>query len=324
MSEQMDPMQLEPPRVERMVSPATTVLVLVTSAGTPSSTTIDQDAPSLSHSPSSSALQSPCLHQGIVAGSTSIEDNPLAPVNNDLFVNVFTSKPSSEASTSEDSNQRTSNLPFIKIAGFKPCKMKFTSLIDFKLVAKGYPQEDGIDFEESFALVSRTEAIRIFIANAAKENMTIYQMDVNTPFLNGELKEEVYVSQPEGFVDTDHPTYVYRLKKALYSLKQAPRARYDTPSRFLLNNNFSKGLQASQNPGGIFINQSKFALEIIKNFGMDSCDPVDTLVTDIIKKTKSKQNRTKPSTKQKAWKSQKLKVKPDKVKAKKIKKSKGK
>nr|GFA37185.1 retrovirus-related Pol polyprotein from transposon TNT 1-94 [Tanacetum cinerariifolium] len=213
MSEQMDPMQLEPPRVERMVSPATAVLVLVTSAGTPSSTTIDQDAPSPSHSPSSSALQSPCLHQGITAGSTSIEDNPLAPVNNDLFVNVFASKPSSEASTSEDSNQRTSNLPFIKITGFKPCKMKFTSLIDFKLVAKGYRQEDGIDFEESFALVARTEAIRIFIANAAKENMTIYQMDVNTPFLNGELKEEVYDSQPEGFVDTDHPTYVYRLKK---------------------------------------------------------------------------------------------------------------
>ncbi|GJU13661.1 retrovirus-related pol polyprotein from transposon TNT 1-94 [Tanacetum coccineum] len=202
-----------------------------------------------------------------------------------------------------------------------------------RLVAKGYRQEEGIDFEESFAPVARIEAIRIFIANAASKNMTIYQMDVKTAFLNGELKEEVYVSQPEGFVDPDHPTHVYRLKKALYGLKQAPRAWYDTLSRFLLDNKFSKGavdptlftrktgkhillvqiyvddiifastdpkaceifsyemsskfqmsmmgqisfflgLQVSQNPEGIFINQSKFALEILKKFGMDSLCPV--------------------------------------------------
>nr|GFD06269.1 retrovirus-related Pol polyprotein from transposon TNT 1-94 [Tanacetum cinerariifolium] len=78
-----------------------------------------------------------------------------------------------------------------------------------RLVAKGYRQEEGIDFEESIAPVVRIEAIRIFIANAASKNMTIYQMDVKTTFLNGELKEEVYVSQPEGFVDPDHLTYVY-------------------------------------------------------------------------------------------------------------------
>ncbi|GKF63407.1 retrovirus-related pol polyprotein from transposon TNT 1-94, partial [Tanacetum coccineum] len=110
-----------------------------------------------------------------------------------------------------------------------------------RLVAKGYRQEEGIDFEESFAPVAHIEAIRIFIANAAIKNMTIYQMDVKSAFLNGELKEEVYVSQPEGFVDPDHPTHVYRLKKALYGLKQAPRAWYDTFSRFLLDNKFSKG-----------------------------------------------------------------------------------
>ncbi|GKE71988.1 retrovirus-related pol polyprotein from transposon TNT 1-94 [Tanacetum coccineum] len=81
------------------------------------------------------------------------------------------------------------------------------------LVAKGYRQEEGIDFEESFIPVARIEA------NFASKNMTIYQMDVKTTFLNGELKEEVYVSQPEGFVDPDHPTHVYRLKKALYGLK---------------------------------------------------------------------------------------------------------
>ncbi|GJT11082.1 retrovirus-related pol polyprotein from transposon TNT 1-94 [Tanacetum coccineum] len=92
-----------------------------------------------------------------------------------------------------------------------------------RLVAKGYRQEEGLDFEESFAPVARLEAIRIFLANAASKNMTVYQMDVKTAFLNGELKEEVYVSQPEGFVDPDHPHHVYRLKKALYGLKQAPR-----------------------------------------------------------------------------------------------------
>ncbi|GJR39665.1 integrase, catalytic region, zinc finger, CCHC-type containing protein [Tanacetum coccineum] len=110
-----------------------------------------------------------------------------------------------------------------------------------RLVAKGYRQEEGIDFEESFAPVARIEAIRIFIANAATKNMIIYQMDVKTAFLNGDLQEEVFVSQPEGFEDQDNPTHVYRLKKALYGLKQAPRAWYDTLSKFLLANNFFKG-----------------------------------------------------------------------------------
>ncbi|GJZ99264.1 retrovirus-related pol polyprotein from transposon TNT 1-94 [Tanacetum coccineum] len=111
-----------------------------------------------------------------------------------------------------------------------------------RLIAKGYRQEEGIDFEESFNPVARLEAIRIFIANVASKNIMVYQMDVKTAFLNGELKEEFYVSQPEGFVDPDHPHHVYRLKKALYDLKQAPRAWYDTLSRFLLANRFSKGV----------------------------------------------------------------------------------
>ncbi|GJZ09604.1 retrovirus-related pol polyprotein from transposon TNT 1-94 [Tanacetum coccineum] len=110
-----------------------------------------------------------------------------------------------------------------------------------RLVAKGYRQEEGIDFEESFAPVARIEAIRIFIANAATKNMIIYQMDVKTVFPNGDLQEEVFVSQPEGFEDQENPTHVYRLKKALYGLKQAPRAWYDTLSKFLLANNFFKG-----------------------------------------------------------------------------------
>nr|GEV09818.1 retrovirus-related Pol polyprotein from transposon TNT 1-94 [Tanacetum cinerariifolium] len=93
-----------------------------------------------------------------------------------------------------------------------------------RLVAKGYAQEEGIDFEESFAQVARLEAVRIFIAYAAHKSFPIYQMYVKMAFLNGPLKEEVYVAQPDGFVDPDHPQKVYRLRKALYGLKQAPRA----------------------------------------------------------------------------------------------------
>ncbi|GJY97909.1 retrovirus-related pol polyprotein from transposon TNT 1-94 [Tanacetum coccineum] len=93
-----------------------------------------------------------------------------------------------------------------------------------RLVSQGFRQEEGISFKESFAPIARIEAICIFIAYAANKNMMIFQMDVKIAFLNGELKEEVYVSQPKGFVDQDNPSHVYKLKKALYGLKQAPRA----------------------------------------------------------------------------------------------------
>ena len=93
-----------------------------------------------------------------------------------------------------------------------------------RLVAKGYSQQEGIDYDETFAPVARLEAIRIFLAYAAHKKCTVFQMDVKSAFLNGELEEEVYVEQPPGFVDTKHPDYVYRLDKALYGLKQAPRA----------------------------------------------------------------------------------------------------
>ncbi|GJV01610.1 retrovirus-related pol polyprotein from transposon TNT 1-94 [Tanacetum coccineum] len=109
-----------------------------------------------------------------------------------------------------------------------------------RIVAKGYKQEEGIDFEESFAPVARLEAVRMFIAYAAHKNITIFQMDVKTAFLNGPLKEEVYVSQPEGFIDLEFPDHVYRLKKALYGLKQAPRAWYDKLSSFLIEHGFTK------------------------------------------------------------------------------------
>nr|GEU35621.1 retrotransposon protein, putative, unclassified [Tanacetum cinerariifolium] len=325
---------LEPPRAERLVPPAQAVQASVNSAGTPSSTTIDKDAPSPSISPSTSALQSLSSHQGVAAEPNSMEDHTIAPVENNPFVNIFNPKPHSKASSSGDISstespyvsQRLHHLnkwskdhPLDNVIGnpsrpvstrkqlttdalwclyssvlskvepknfksaiTKNCwfqamqdeiyefdrlqvwelvpqpdrvmiitlkwiyKVKLDEYGDVlknkaRLVAKGYRQKEGIDFEESFAPVARIEAIRISIANAASKNMTIYQMDVKTAFLNDELKEEAYVSQPEGFVDPDHPTHVYHLKKALYGLKQAPRAWYDMLSRFLLDNNFSKG-----------------------------------------------------------------------------------
>ncbi|GKF84204.1 retrovirus-related pol polyprotein from transposon TNT 1-94, partial [Tanacetum coccineum] len=107
---------------------------------------------------------------------------------------------------------------------------------------RGYRQEEGINFEESFAPVARLDAIRIFFAYAAHINMIVYQMDVKTTFLNGILREEVYVSQPDRFVDQDNLNHVYNLKKAFYGLKQAPCAWYDLLLKFLLSQEFSKGI----------------------------------------------------------------------------------
>nr|GEW68925.1 retrovirus-related Pol polyprotein from transposon TNT 1-94 [Tanacetum cinerariifolium] len=110
-----------------------------------------------------------------------------------------------------------------------------------RLVAKGYNQAEGIDLEELFAPVAWLEDVRIFISYAADKSFPIYQVDVKTTFLYGPLKEEVYVNQPDGFVDSHHPNKVYRLKKALYGLKKAPRAWYDEHSNFLVSKEFSKG-----------------------------------------------------------------------------------
>ncbi|KAJ9541622.1 hypothetical protein OSB04_028128 [Centaurea solstitialis] len=110
-----------------------------------------------------------------------------------------------------------------------------------RLVAKGYRQQEGIDYDETFAPVARLEAIRMFLAYAAYKDFTVFQMDVKTAFLYGHLKEEVYVAQPEGFVDKEHPDYVYVLDKALYGLKQAPRAWYEELSKHLLSKGFKKG-----------------------------------------------------------------------------------
>nr|GFA66958.1 hypothetical protein [Tanacetum cinerariifolium] len=278
---------LEPPQAERPDSPTQAVQVLVSSAGTPLSTTIDQDAPSPHISPSSSALQSHSLPPGAVAEPHFMEDHNVSPFDNNPFVNVFAPEPHSEALSSGDISPTES--PYVSQTFHHLNKWSKDHLLDnvivpqpdcviiialkwiykvkldeygdvlknkARLVAKGYRQEEGIDFEESFAPVARIEAIRIFIANAASRNMTVYQMDVKMAFLNGELKEEVYVSQPEGFVDPDHPTHVYHLKKTLYGLKQAPRAWMDSCDS--VDTPMVDRLKLDEDLSGIPVDQTRF------------------------------------------------------------------
>ncbi|GJR89891.1 retrovirus-related pol polyprotein from transposon TNT 1-94 [Tanacetum coccineum] len=172
---------------------------------------------------------------------------------------------------------------------------------------------------ESFAPIVRLETIRIFLAFATHMNMVVYQMDVKTAFLNCNLREEVYVSQPDGFVDPDNPNHVYKLKKALYGLKQAPCAWYDMFSSFLISQDFSKG---SVDPT-LFIRKKgkelvlvqvyvddiifaastpelcdllakiilKYALESLKKYGFDSCDPVDTPMVEKSKLDEDKEGK---------------------------------
>nr|GEV29436.1 reverse transcriptase domain-containing protein [Tanacetum cinerariifolium] len=205
--------------------------------------------------------------------------------------------------------------------------------------------------DKVMVITLKLKAIRIFLAYVAHKNMVVYRMDVKTTFLNGNLREEVYVSQPNGFVDQDNPNHVYKLKKALYGLKQASRAWYDMLSSFLLSQDFFKGsvdptlfirrngndlllvqiyvddinfaastlelcdlfsnlmcsnfkmsmmgkilfflgLQISQSPRGIFINQSKYALESLKKYDFESYDPVDTLMVEKSKLDEDRERKT--------------------------------
>ena len=109
-----------------------------------------------------------------------------------------------------------------------------------RLVAQGYNQQEGIDYDKAFAPVARLEAIKILLAYAAHKSIKLFQMDVKNAFLNGFLNEEVYVSQPPGFIDEEKPNHVFKLTKALYGHKQAPRAWYDRLDTFLIENGFSR------------------------------------------------------------------------------------
>nr|GEY76477.1 hypothetical protein [Tanacetum cinerariifolium] len=164
-----------------------------------------------------------------------------------------------------------------------------------RLVTQGHTQEEGIDYEEVFAPVARIEAIRLFLAYASFMRFIVYQMDVKSAFLYETIEEEVYVCQPTGFEDTDHPDKVYKVVKALYGLHQAPRAWYETLATYLLENGFHKGqigqtlfikkqkrdiLLVKQKEDGIFINQDKYVAEILKKFrlteGKSASTPIDT------------------------------------------------
>nr|GEY78074.1 copia protein [Tanacetum cinerariifolium] len=243
----------------------------VESTGSPFSTIVDQDAPSLCKTQTTSETQPPVIPNDVEEDNHDIE---VVHMGNDPF--------------------------FDELGGILKNKVR--------LVACGYRQEEGIDFEESFAPVARLEAIRIFLVYAAHKNMVVYQMDAKTVFFNGNIREEVYVSQPDGFVDPDNPNHVYKLKKALYGLKQAPRAWYDMLSSFMISQDFSKGLvdptlfirrnnndlllvqiyvddiifaaSTPELPKGIFINQSKYAIDSLKKYGFEPFDLVDTPMVD--------------------------------------------
>ncbi|GJS49315.1 retrovirus-related pol polyprotein from transposon TNT 1-94 [Tanacetum coccineum] len=220
------------------------------------STSIDQDAPSTSIPSSQEHEQSLIISQGF-------EEPPKTPTFHDDPLNESPNEDSTPQGSS--SNVRLIHTPFEHLGRWTKDHPKTNMIGDpsrsvstrkkletnamwcyfdsflTSVEPKNYKQamtelqEEGIAFEELFAPVARIEAIQIFVAYAAHKNMIIYQMDVKMDFLNGELKEEVYVSQPEGFVDQDNPSHVYKLKKALYGLKQAPRAWYDMLSSFLIS-----------------------------------------------------------------------------------------
>nr|GEV27531.1 retrovirus-related Pol polyprotein from transposon TNT 1-94 [Tanacetum cinerariifolium] len=307
------------------------------STSLPSSTTVDQDAPSPSNFQTTPEPQSSII-------PNNVEDNNhdliVAHINNDPFF-VWELVP------------RPDKVIVITLKWIYKVKLdELGGILKKKaqLVARGYRQEEGIDFEESFALIARLEAIRFFLAFTTHKNMVLYQMDMKTAFLNGNLWEKVYVSQMNGFVDPDNPNHVYKLKKAFYGLKQAPRAWYDMLSSFLISQDFSKGLvdptlfirrngnglllaqiyvddiifaastpelcdlfakimclkfkmsmmgkislflglQISQSPRGIFINQSKYAFESLKKYSFKSCDLVDTPMVERSKLDKDKEGK---------------------------------
>ncbi|GJR14438.1 retrovirus-related pol polyprotein from transposon TNT 1-94 [Tanacetum coccineum] len=305
---------LSPPASVAFLIPVVEAPAPVESTGSPSSTSVDQDAPSPSTSQSTQQSQSHVVHVSADEETHNLEvahmnapisehlnkwikyhplqniiGDPSRPVSTRLqlheqallcYYDAFLT--SIEPKTYKDTlvqscwieamQEELNEFQHLKVRELVPrpdkvmvitlkwiYKVKLDELGGIlknkaRLVAHGYLQEEGINFEESFAPVAKLEAIQIFLAFAAHMNMIVYQMDVKTAFLNGILCEEVYVSQPDGFVDPDNPNHVYRLKKALYGLKQAPRAC----------------------PRGIVLNQSKYPLESLKKYGMESCDLVDT------------------------------------------------
>nr|GEV91496.1 hypothetical protein [Tanacetum cinerariifolium] len=253
---------IPPPSVDPQAPKVIALIVVVIlsvqaeSTGSPFSTTTDQDALSPSKSQTTPKTQSFGIPQDV---EEDIHDIKVVHMKNDPLFGVpileVTSAQSSSTTSPHTIVQSDHQIPqhnskwtkdhpldniivepkMYKDALTQSCWIEAMQeeLNEFErlenkahLVSCGYCQEEGIDFEETFAPVTKLKAIRIFLAYAAQKNMVVYQMGVKTAFLNGNLREEVYVSQPDGFVEQDNPNHVYKLKKALYGLKQAP---LDTP-----------------------------------------------------------------------------------------------
>ncbi|GKA98767.1 retrovirus-related pol polyprotein from transposon TNT 1-94 [Tanacetum coccineum] len=308
------------------------------STGSPSSTTVDQDAPSPSNSHTTQETQTPIISHNVEADNHDIK---AAHIGNDPYFGIPILEVASDQSSSSDVIHTIVPLDHQELVPPPDKALVITLKWIYKvkldelggilknkarLVACGYRKEEGIDFEESFAPVARLEAIRIFLAFAAHMNTVVYQMDVKTALLNGNLREE------------------------LHALVQAPRAWYDMLSSFLISNDFSKGsvdpilfirregkelllvkiyvddiifaastpelcdlfakimcskfkmsmmgkisfflgLQISQSHRGIFINQSKYALESLKKYGFESCDPMDTPMVEKSKLDEDKEGK---------------------------------
>nr|GEZ23217.1 copia protein [Tanacetum cinerariifolium] len=297
------------------------------STGSLSSTTVDQDAPSPSKSLTPTEIQSSVILQDV--GNDNL-DMEVAHIGNDLLLGV----PIPKDHPLNNINGQLSRPVSTRLQLHEQALFCYYDAFLASVEPKTY--------KEALAQACWIEAMQEELNEFER-----LEIDVKTAFLNGNLREEVYVSQPDGFVDPDNPNHVYKLKKALYGLKQAPCAWYDILSSFLLSQDFSKGsvdptlfirrndndllmvqiyvddiifaastlklcdlfanlmcskfkmsmmgkisfflgLQISQNPRGIFINQSKYALESLKKYGFESCDPVDT---PLVKKSKLDEDR---------------------------------
>nr|GFA39838.1 copia protein [Tanacetum cinerariifolium] len=318
------------------------------STGSPCSTTVEQDAPStkVAHMGSDSLFGIPIPEVNFEQSTTPASPQAIVQTDHPLPHNniKWTKDHPLNNIISQLNRPVSTRLQLYEKALFCYYDAFLTS-VEPKTYKEALTQSSWIEAMQEE--LHELEAIQIFLAYAAHKNMVVYQMDVKTAFLNDNLREEVYVSQPDGFVDLDNPNHVYKLKKALYGLKQAPRAWYDMLSSFLLSEDFSKGsvdptlfirrngndlilvqiyvddiifaastlelcdlfanlmcskfkmsmmgkisfflgLQISQSPRGIFINQSKYALESLKKYGFESCDPVET---PMVEKSKLDEDR---------------------------------
>nr|GEW56316.1 putative polyprotein [Tanacetum cinerariifolium] len=315
-----------PPSVDHqaveVIAPIADVIppVHADSTGSLSLTTVDQDAPSLSKSHTTTEIQSSVIPQDVEEDNLDME---VAHMGNDpLFGVPIPEATFAQSSSTEELNEferlevwelvpRPDNVMVITLKWIYKVKLDELGGIlknKARLVARGYHQEEGIDFEKSFGPVARLEAIQIFLAYAAHKNMVVYQMDVKTAFLNGNLREEVYVSQPDGFVDQDNPNhvrngndlllvqiYVDDIIFAASTLELCDLFANLMCSKFKMSMMgkilFFLGLQISQSPRGIFINQFKYALESLKKYGFESCDSLDNLMVEKSKLDEDKEGK---------------------------------